>query len=68
MMREHGYQQKENVPFYLGFNRYRNTIDHSEYSLSELDIQVSFSNFYGFFKRVVSISINYTFNFVFSFI
>ena len=54
--------------FTWNFGKYKKTIAHSENCLPELDIQYIFSKFYGFFKRVGSISINSTFNFDFVYI
>ena len=48
------------------FGKYINTISNSEICLSEIDIQSSFRKFYLFYKIVGSISINFTFNFVFN--
>ena len=47
--------------FTWNFGKYRKKITHSENCLPELDIQAGFSKFVGFFKRVGSISIHYTF-------
>ena len=56
---------KTNSIFTWDFGKYKNITAHSENCLPELDIQDSFSKFSGFFKKVGSISINYTLNFSF---
>ena len=48
------------------FGEYKNTIDHSEDCLLELEIQYGFSKFDPFCKRVVSISIYSIINFSFT--
>ena len=47
--------------FTWGLGKYKKTTAHTENCLPELDIQAGFSKFVGFFKRVGSISIHYTF-------
>ena len=45
------------------FSKYKNKIAHLENCLQEIYVKSGFGKFDGFYKRVVSISIYYSFNF-----
>ena len=60
--------KKKILYFTCLFVKYKNIIAHSDYCLTELEIQVGFNKFSIFWKRVGIVSRYSTFNFAFAYI